>query len=359
MDNERQSEKFPWQYIHCRQRDNFPIKSKNGTYMKKRLLSGMRPTGPLHLGHLVGALKNWADLQDEYECFFMVADWHAHMSEYEKPQVIKRYTRDNVIDWISCGLDPQRSTLFVQSHIEEHTELHLLLSNITPLGWLERCPTYKEQLREIKSRNLHTYGFLGYPVLQAADILIYKASSVPVGQDQLAHLELTREIARRFAHIYKKKVFPEALAILTETPKLLGIDKRKMSKSYDNFIALSDLPDEVRKKCAQMVTDPQRIKKSDPGHPKICNVFSYYKVFKPEVEKEVYQYCTQAKVGCSECKRRLAQALNEKLQPIRQKRAELSKHKSKVEDILKQGEEKASKVAVETLAEVKELIGLY
>ena len=327
--------------------------------MQKRLLSGMRPTGPLHLGHLVGALKNWVSLQDEYECFFMVADWHAHMSEYASPQVLKKYTLDNVIDWISCGLDPKKSRLFVQSHVEQHTQLHLILSNITPLGWLERCPTYKEQLKEIKTRDLHTYGFLGYPVLQAADILIYQAHAVPVGQDQLAHLELTREIARRFQHIYKKKIFPEPEGILTETPKLLGIDRRKMSKSYSNFIALSDSAQEVCKKTAQMITDPQRIKRSDPGHPKICNVFSYFKTFKPELENELYQDCTQSKIGCTECKKRLADVLNEVLTPIRQKREELSKSKTKVEEILSIGAKKAKKVASQTLAEVKELIGLY
>ena len=319
----------------------------------------MRPTGPLHLGHLVGALKNWANLQDKYECFFMVADWHAHMSEYENPQDLKKYTVDNVIDWISCGLDPQKSTLFVQSYVQEHTELHLLFSNITPLGWLERCPTYKEQLREIRSRDLHTYGFLGYPVLQAADILIYKAEAVPVGQDQLAHLELTREIVRRFEHIYKKKVFPEPQGILTQTPKLLGIDKRKMSKSYNNFIAFSDSEDVLRKKAAQMVTDPQRIKKSDPGHPGICNVFSYYKTFKPEIEKEAYRWCSKAEIGCTECKRKLADVLNQVLAPIRQKREKLIKNKSKVEDILIDGAKKAKKVASKTLTEVKKLIGLY
>jgi tryptophanyl-tRNA synthetase len=326
--------------------------------MKKRLLSGMRPTGPLHLGHLVGALKNWANLQGEYDCFFMVADWHAHMSEYERPQDLRRYTLDNVIDWLSYGLDPQNCTLFVQSRIEEHTQLHLLLSNITPLGWLERCPTYKEQLREIKTRDLHTYGFLGYPVLQAADILLYKANVVPVGEDQLAHLELTREILRRFHHVYKKKIFPEPEAILAQTPKLLGIDNRKMSKSYNNFIALTDAPDEVRRKTAQMITDPQRIKKTDPGRPKVCNVFSYFKIFKPEAEKEVYRYCTKARVGCTECKRRLACVLNDVLAPIRRKREKLAKNKSTVEDILNQGAKKAAKVAGQTLSEVKKLIGL-
>ncbi|MBN3039302.1 MAG: tryptophan--tRNA ligase [Candidatus Omnitrophica bacterium] len=327
--------------------------------MKKRLLSGMRPTGPLHLGHLVGALKNWEKLQDEYECFFMVADWHAHMSEYERPQDLRRYTLDNVIDWLSCGLDPEKSVLFVQSHIQEHAQLYLLFSNITPLGWLERCPTYKEQLREITTRDLHTYGFLGYPVLQAADIVIYKAHAVPVGADQLAHLELTREILRRFEHIYKKKVFPEPQAILTETPKLLGIDNRKMSKSYQNFIALSDSKEEVGKKTGQMVTDPKRIKKTDPGHPKVCNVFSYYKIFKPEMEKEVHHWCTKAEIGCIECKKKLADILNGVLEPIREKRAQFTRHRSTVDDILTQGAEKARGVCVETLKETRKLIGLY
>jgi tryptophanyl-tRNA synthetase len=327
--------------------------------MKKRLLSGMRPTGPLHLGHLVGALRNWARLQEEYQCFFMVADWHAHMSEYEHPGDLRKYTVDNVLDWMSCGLDARKSTIFVQSRVKEHTQLHLLFSNITPLGWLERCPTYKEQLRELTTRDLHTYGFLGYPVLQAADILLYKAQAVPVGQDQLAHLELTRELLRRFEHIYKKKIFPEPQGLLTETPKLLGIDRRKMSKSYNNFIALSDSPDTLRRKTAQMITDPQRIKKTDPGHPQICNVFSYYKIFKPEAEQQLAQDCTQAKLGCTDCKQRLAALLNAVLAPIRQKREELSRHSSRIPDILKEGEKKAGKVAGETLAEVRKLIGLY
>jgi tryptophanyl-tRNA synthetase len=326
--------------------------------MKKRLLSGMRPTGPLHLGHLVGALKNWEKLQEKYNCFFMVADWHAHMSEYETPGQIKRNTLENVIDWLSCGIDAQKSALFVQSHIPEHAELHLLLSNITPLGWLERCPTYKEQLRELRSRNLHTYGFLGYPVLQAADILLYKAEAVPVGQDQLAHLELTREIARRFKHMYKKKIFPEPRAVLTENPRLLGIDNRKMSKSYNNFIALSDSPDEVSRKTARMFTDPKRIKKSDPGHPKVCNVFSCFKTFRPEMQEKVRGYCTAAEAGCTECKKNLARVLNEALEPIRRKREKLSKNKSRVKDILEEGKKKARAIASATLSEAKKQIGL-
>ena len=333
---------------------------KRGAKGLKRVLSGMRPTGPLHLGHLVGALKNWAGLQDKYECLFMVADWHAHMSEYDKGHKdLGRYTLDNVADWLSCGLDPKKSTLFVQSRIAEHNQLHLIFSNITPLGWLERCPTYKEQLREIQTRDLHTYGFLGYPVLQAADILIYKADFVPVGQDQLAHLELTREIARRFEHIYKQAIFPQPQALLTQTPRLLGLDRRKMSKSYNNFIALSDSAQEVDKKTAQMITDPQRIKKTEPGHPKVCNVFSYFKTFAPQKEQEVYRYCTGAEVGCTECKKRLAGILNEILNPIREKKAGLIKHKSTIEDILAEGAKKAGRIASQTMDDAKKLIGLY
>jgi len=337
----------------------FGLKLYLGKKMKKRLLSGMRPTGPLHLGHLVGALGNWVRLQDEYECFFMVADWHAHMSEYERPQDLKKYTLDNVIDWISCGIDPKGSALFVQSHLAEHSQLHLILSNITPLGWLERCPTYKEQLREIRTRNLHTYGFLGYPVLQSADILLYKANVVPVGEDQLAHLELTREIVRRLEHMYKKKLLVEPKAMLTKNPRLLGIDRRKMSKSYNNFIALGDNADTVREKVSRMITDPKRIKKTDPGHPKVCNVFSYYKTFAPKLENEVCKDCTNARIGCTECKRKLADILNNVLDPIRKKRKELTLHKSTVEDILKEGAKVACKVAGQTLSEVKALIGLY
>ena len=218
--------------------------------MKKRLLSGMRPTGRMHLGHLFGALNNWVSLQDKYECYFMVADWHALMSEYKNPARIKDFIIEMVADWISTGIDPEKAVIFLQSDIKEHLELTMILSDITPLSWLERCPTYKEQLKELTGRELTTYGFLGYPVLQAADILVYKAEAVPVGEDQLPHLELTREIARRFNHIYKKDIFPDPKVSLTRMPRLLGIDNRKMSNSYDNFIALSDEEDVIRKKAS-------------------------------------------------------------------------------------------------------------
>jgi len=322
--------------------------------VKKRILSGMRPTGKLHLGHLVGALDNWMKLQEEYDCFFMVADWHALMSEYENTANLTESITDNVLDWLSVGIDPKKSTLFIQSEVSAHLDLYMIFSCITPLGWLERCPTYKEQMREIKTRNLNTYGFLGYPVLQAADILLYKAEKVPVGEDQLPHLELTREIARRFNSLYKKEVFPSPDAILTKVPRLLGLDGRKMSKSYDNTINLSDPEDIIRKKISTMFTDPKRIKLSDKGHTDICNVFSYYSIFDPREKEEVRDWCENAKLGCTECKKKLASALIEKLEPIRKKRQEIAKDKTIVKKILEEGKEKATAIASKTLSQVKE-----
>jgi tryptophanyl-tRNA synthetase len=324
--------------------------------MKKRILSGMRPTGRLHLGHLVGALENWVKLQEEYECFFMVADWHALMSEYEDTKDLKENAADNVADWIACGIDPDRSTLFVQSQVKEHLELFAIFSMITPLGLLERCPTYKEQLREIKNRDLHTYGFLGYPVLQAADILVYKAQAVPVGEDQLPHLELTRQIARKFNHTYKKEYFPEPEALLTKSKRLLGLDGRKMSKSYGNFIALSDDPETIRKKVANMFTDPLRIKLSDPGHPQDCNVHHYYGLFAPEQKQEVDELCSAAKIGCTDCKKKLAEILIKVLEPIQEKRTHLLKDKSRISDILEGGARRAQSAAAMTLAEVRQIM---
>jgi len=325
--------------------------------MEKRILSGMRPTGKLHLGHLVGALNNWVGLQDSYKCFYMVADWHAMMSEYEDPKELKENSYEMVRDFVAAGLDPEKSVIFVQSHVPEHLELAMVFSDLTPLAWVERCPTYKEQLREIKGRELTTYGFLGYPVLQAADIAVYKATAVPVGIDQVPHLELTREIIRRFNTLYKKKIFPEPEQILTKTPKLLGLDRRKMSKSYANFIALSDTPKDIEKKVSLMITDPERIKLKDKGHPGICNVFSYFSTFeKPEMANHVMDWCEAAKVGCTECKKRLAQVLISYLEPIRQCRNKLSD--SDVEDIISQGAKKARSAAAETMAEVKKLINI-
>ena len=326
--------------------------------MKKIILSGMRPTGKLHLGHLVGALDNWIKLQEEYQCYFMVADWHALMSEYENTSELSENIIDNVLDWLSVGIDPEKSVIFIQSEVPEHLKLYMIFSCITPLGILERCPTYKEQMREVKTRNLNTYGFLGYPVLQAADILLYKADKVPVGKDQLPHLELTREIARLFNNLYKKDIFPYPDAILTQTPKLLGLDGRKMSKSYLNTINLSDTPELIIKKISTMFTDPKRVRLSDKGHPDTCNVFSYYSTFVPKTNNEVSDWCMNAKVGCTECKRLLAGNIISKIAPIQEKRAELGKDKDKVRKILDAGREKASLVASQAIEEVFKAMNL-
>jgi len=325
---------------------------------KKRILSGMRPTGKLHLGHLVGALDNWIKLQAEYECFFMVADWHALMSEYEDPQNLKNNIIDNVIDWLACGVSPEKCTIFIQSQVREHLELYFIFSIITPLGWLERCPTYKEQLREVKGRDLSTYGFLGYPVLQAADILLYKAQAVPVGEDQLPHLELTREIARRFNSLYKEKIFPEAEALLTKSSRLRGLDGRKMSKSYNNVIALSEEPQEIRVKIKGMFTDPQRVRRSDPGHPEKCNVHSYFSLFAPQRAQEIAQACRKAEIGCTECKKELAEIVVNFLAPIQQKRQELSQDRRKILDLLESGRQRASAIAEKTIQEAKKKVNL-
>ena len=324
--------------------------------MKKTVFSGMRPTGKLHLGHLVGALNNWLELQKNHDCIFGIVDWHALMGEYEQSREIRQNILDMAIDWMACGIDPEKSIVFVQSQVPEHVELQMIFGCITPLGWLERNPTYKEQLREIKTRDLQTYGFLGYPVLQAADIMLYKANAVPIGEDQLPHIELTREIARRFNHIFNTNFFADCEAILTKTPRLLGLDGRKMSKSYDNAIDLSDTEEEIRRKVKDMFTDPKRIKLSDPGHPDECNVFSYYGVFDHKETKEVHAWCTGAKKGCTDCKLILAEALINHLGPIREKRRALEKDPQRIWDILESGRQKAQTIARTTMAQVKEII---
>jgi len=324
----------------------------------KRILSGMRPTGPLHLGHLLGALNNWVELSKSYECFFMVADWHALMSEYENPADIRKNIVNCAADWIACGIDPVKCAIFIQSDVPQHLELYMVLSDITPLSWLERCPTYKEQLREQKKRDLSTFGFLGYPVLQAADILLYKADAVPVGEDQLPHLEITREIGRKFNSLYGKKIFPDPKALLTKTARLLGTDNRKMSKTFDNFIALSDAPDTVRKKVRAMITDPKRIKRNDPGHPDVCNVYSYYQAFSPEILTGLRKECTKAEIGCTDDKKRLADILIEILAPIQKKRKKLLDDKAQLQKILDAGTKKASDLASDTMCEVRKLVGL-
>ena len=326
--------------------------------MKKRVLSGMRPTGKLHLGNLHGALTNWKRLQEEYECFFFVADWHALTSEYQETNFIKEFIWEMLIDWLSVGLDPNKSTLFIQSKLPEHAELHLIFSMITPIPWLERNPTYKEQIKELVEKDLNTYGFLGYPVLQAADILIYKANFVPVGVDQLPHVEITREIARRFNYLYKE-VFPIPEPILTEMPKILGIDGRKMSKSYHNAIYLSDPPKVIREKTLQMFTDKTRLRKTDPGHPDICNVFSFHKLYtSPEKISQIEEDCKKARIGCVECKKLLAENLINGLAPLQEKRQYYQGHLEELKNIIDAGIKKARSVATTTLEEAKEAIGI-
>ncbi|WP_373498230.1 tryptophan--tRNA ligase [Desulfococcus sp.] len=323
---------------------------------KKRILSGMRPTGPLHLGNLHGALQNWIDMQDRYDCFFFIADWHALTSNYEHTENISEYVKQMMIDWLSAGLSPEKSTLFVQSHIKEHAELFLLLSMITPVPWLERNPTYKDQIVQLASKDLSTFGFLGYPVLQAADIIIYKADGVPVGVDQVPHVEITREIARRFNYLYGD-TFPEPQAILTETPKILGWDRRKMSKSYDNAIYLSDSPEEILEKVSKMITDPARKLKSDPGNPDICNVFDFHKLYSPQpLVEEINQQCRSAGIGCVACKKKMANNLIAFLAPIREKRAYYESRPEIVAELIVTGSSKAREEAQRTMEDVRAAI---
>ena len=324
---------------------------------KKRIVSGMRPTGRLHLGHLHGALLNWKKLQEKYECFYFIADWHALTSEYAHTDIIRDSINDIIIDWLSVGLDPEVCTFFTQSQIKEHAELYLIFSMITPLPWLERNPTYKEQLTELSQKNLSTYGFLGYPVLQAADILMYKANGVPVGEDQAPHVELTREIARRFNHIYHRNLFPEPDVLLAPTSKLLGIDRRKMSKSYDNAISLSDSDEMIDKKVGQMITDPQRARKSDPGDPEVCNVFSFHEIYTDsETVERINRECRTAQIGCVDCKKLMAAGLKTGLEPIREKRGKLESDMETVKEIIAEGNKRAKSIADETMGEVREAI---
>ncbi|MBI5468955.1 MAG: tryptophan--tRNA ligase, partial [Deltaproteobacteria bacterium] len=290
----------------------------------KRVLSGMRPTGKLHFGHYHGVLANWLALQESYECFFFVADWHALTTDYADPSGIKENTRQMVLDWMSVGIDPAKSTIFRQSAIKEHAELLVLLGMITPLPWLERNPTYKEQLQEIKDKDLHTYGFLGYPVLQTADIIIYKANKVPVGIDQAPHVELSREITRRFNNFYGP-VFPEPETLLTSAPKVLGTDGRKMSKSYNNAIFLSDPPAEVEKKILGMMTDTARKRRTDPGNPEVCPLYLTFHILYSDEKTRAWvkEGCTTAGIGCTECKRSVIPKVLAMLEPIRKRRAGL------------------------------------
>jgi tryptophanyl-tRNA synthetase len=319
------------------------------------VLSGMRTTGKLHLGNYYGALKTWVELQEKFRCYYMIADWHALTSDYADTQGIDANTWAMVLDWLGAGLDPEKCVFFRQSWVHEHAELHLILSMITPLSWLERNPTYKEQVQEIQNKDLSNYGFLGYPVLQAADILIYKATRVPVGDDQLPHVELTREITRRFNHIYKKPVFPEPQALLSTSPKIVGLDGRKMSKSYDNAIYLSDTKEEISAKIKKMYTDPQKIRLGDKGHPEGCVVFATHQLYTPEFS-QIEKDCKSGALGCAACKTRLNETLNSGLEPIRQRRAQWVGRMDQVKEIVQAGTEKARTAARETMGQVREAI---
>jgi tryptophanyl-tRNA synthetase len=327
--------------------------------VKPRVVSGLRPTGRVHLGHLVGALQNWVTLQDRYECFYFVADWHALTSDYADTSEITANAYDNAADWIAAGLDPERSTLFVQSLVPEHAELHLLLSMVVPIPWLERVPTYKEQQEQLTDRDLSTYGFLGYPLLQTADIIIYNAQYVPVGEDQVAHLELSREIVRRFNGIFRE-VFVEPQPLLTHFARLPGLDNRKMSKSYSNAINLGDDADTVRKKVRQMYTDPKRVRADVPGTVEGNPVFVYHDAFNPdkaEVEDLKARY-RAGKVGDVEVKDKLARALNTVMDPLRERRAALIDRPERIREILHAGSERARRVAIGTMERVRDAVRL-
>ena len=327
--------------------------------MKDRVLSGMQASGKLHLGNLVGALSNWVKLQSTYDCFYFVADWHALTTGYADSSSIKESTEDILINFLAAGLDPEKCTIFLQSRVLEHAELHLLLSMITPIGWLERVPTYKEKQEELRDRDLSTYGFLGYPLLQTADIIIYRSKYVPVGIDQVPHLEISREIARRFNYLYKE-IFPEPEALLTEFPKVVGVDGRKMSKSYDNAIFLSDSREDVEGKIMTMVTDPARVKRTDPGNPERSPVYQLHKIFSSKEEiDEVAAGCATAGIGCIDCKKILLKNIFRVLEPIWKRRNELINNPDILNDIVKSGSEKAKNTARETMQLVREAIGLY
>jgi len=329
--------------------------------LRKRVLSGMRSTGKLHLGNYVGALANWVRMQDEYQCFFEVADWHALTTDYADTSRVKENSLEVALDWLAAGLDPAKSVIFIQSHVPAHAELHLLFSMITPLGWLERVLTYKEQRENIKDKDLGTYGFLGYPVLQSADILIYKADVVPVGEDQVAHVELTREIARRFNGFYGQhgNVFPEPQSLLTPAPKLPGTDGRKMSKSYGNTILLTDPEPVVRQKLKTMVTDPARVRRSDPGNPDVCPVGDLHKIFSDRATMDkVNAGCRSAGIGCIECKSWAADALVRLLNPMQERRKKFEENPRLAWDILEAGTERARKAAAETMNDVRDAMGM-
>lgn len=318
---------------------------------KKVILSGMQPTGQLHLGNLEGALKNWVSLQDQYRMFCCIVDWHALTSDFEDTEGIKERTIQVAIDYLAAGLDPEKCSIFIQSNIKEHAELHLLFSMITPRSWLERVPTYKDKAEELDS-----YGFLGYPLLQAADILIYRAHAVPVGEDQLPHIELTREVCRRFNHLYGK-TFPEPQGLLTRYPAVPGTDGRKMSKSYGNDILIADTPEVTAKKIMKMFTDPLKLRKGDPGRPEICPVYALHKIYTPDHE-DIVEPCRSGRLGCVEDKKRLIANMNEALAPIRQKRRELEQNEGYILEVLHEGARRARQRAAGVMGDVRKAMNI-
>lgn len=323
---------------------------------KETILSGMRPTGRLHLGNYLGALRNWVNLQDDYTCNYFIADWHALMSDYENPENIYANSIDMVMVWLAAGIDPEKSIIFRQSDIPEHLELYFILSTMTPLGWLQRCPTYKEAMDNLKEKDITNYAFLGYPTLQAADITLYKAHRVPVGKDQLPHLEMTRELVRRFNHLYSTDIMVEPGELLTKVEKLQGTDGRKMSKSYKNTIFITEESDSLIKKVNSMITDPARIRKNDPGHPEVCTVYEYHSIFTESDKDSIAEECKKGTIGCVDCKKKLFNSLEELISPIREKYNSLKKQPDEVISILKKGNAKASLIASNNLKSFKKVM---
>jgi len=325
--------------------------------LKKRMLSGMQPTGIPHLGNYEGAITNWVKFQEEYDSYFFVADWHSLTTMYNKTETIKENSIEVAICCLASGIDPDKCALFIQSDVKEHAELHLLLSMITPVSWLERVPTYKEKQENVLGNEQASYGLMGYPVLMSADILIYKADKVPVGKDQIPHLELTREIGRRFNRHYGE-VFPDCGGVFTEMPAMPGLDGKKMSKSYDNAIYISDTADQTWAKCKSMFTDPTKMRKDDPGHPEGCAVFAMLGLYEKEYIPELTEECKAGHLGCMQCKKRLCEIINNKFAPIREKRLELKNNPDHVEAILKAGADKARIVAIDTMKDVKKAMNM-
>lgn len=329
---------------------------------KDRILSGMRPTGRLHIGNYFGALKNWVSLQDQYDCFFFVANWHSLTTEYATPQQTPQWVHEVILDWLAAGIDPQKSTIFIQSDVKQHAELFTLFAMMTPLGWLQRVPTYKEQQEALSAKDLNMYGFLGYPLLQTADILLYKPKFVPVGEDQVSHLELCREIVRRFGSLYLAKgqaaIFHEPKPLLTPAARVPGLDKRKMSKSYDNAIYLSDTPEEISKKIMPAVTDPARKRREDAGNPDVCLIYDYHKLFSDAATQDMVNLeCRRAGIGCVDCKKILLTQMEKTLAPMRERRAHFAAQPQLTHQIVEQGAIKARAVAEATMVDVRKVMG--